>query len=213
MGADTVKIFCPKCQNVYHPPPIRSRNHSIDDIGCASVDGAAFGTTFPHLFLMTYHNLVPEPLTLDSAYIPRVFGFRVHQSARSRNNKEDTTTSSVNARSNRRLQAMFSGVSADISQSNTAEVDAVDVNTDTARLPQGQDDNTAASPANNAAIKIENDSSTKGNQGTGSNKIKNGVKVKTEDTSASSKRKGKSNNSNGDVDAKVKRQKWAGTTK
>jgi len=46
-----------------------------------AVDGAAFGTTFPHLFLMTFNNLVPDPLVPDSAYIPRVFGFRVHQSA------------------------------------------------------------------------------------------------------------------------------------
>ena len=45
------------------------------------MDGAAFGTTFPHLFLMTFNNLVPDPLPGNSAYIPRVFGFRVHQSA------------------------------------------------------------------------------------------------------------------------------------
>mmetsp|Transcript_34042 Transcript_34042/g.78491 ORF Transcript_34042/g.78491 Transcript_34042/m.78491 type:complete len:156 (+) Transcript_34042:1090-1557(+) len=31
---------------------------------------------------MTFSNLVPDPLPPDSAYIPRVFGFRVHQSAR-----------------------------------------------------------------------------------------------------------------------------------
>lgn len=45
------------------------------------MDGAAFGTTFPHLFLMTFNNLVPDSLPPNSAYIPRVFGFRVHQSA------------------------------------------------------------------------------------------------------------------------------------
>lgn len=88
MGADTVKIFCPKCQCVYHPPPIRSRSshHSAGNSGGGSgaVDGASFGTTFPHLFLMTFSNLVPDPLPPDSAYIPRVFGFRVHQSARQR---------------------------------------------------------------------------------------------------------------------------------
>merc|ERR1712127_1093244 len=42
VGVDTVKVFCPKCQCVYIPPPIRSRG---------GVDGASFGTTFPHLFL------------------------------------------------------------------------------------------------------------------------------------------------------------------
>lgn len=85
VGAHTVKIFCPKCQCVYHPPPVRSRsNHhgNIGSGGSTGVDGASFGTTFPHLFLMTFSNLMPDPLPVDSAYIPRVFGFRVHQSAR-----------------------------------------------------------------------------------------------------------------------------------
>lgn len=30
---------------------------------------------------MTFNNLVPDPLSPESAYVPRVFGFRVHQSA------------------------------------------------------------------------------------------------------------------------------------
>ena len=84
MGTDTVKIFCPKCQCVYHPPPIRSHSSSHHGAGAAGVDGAAFGTTFPHLFLMTFSNLVPDPLPPNSAYVPRVFGFRVHMSARQR---------------------------------------------------------------------------------------------------------------------------------
>ena len=49
--------------------------------GGGAVDGAAFGTTFPHLFLMTFNNLVPDPHPPDSIYIPRVFGFRVHRTA------------------------------------------------------------------------------------------------------------------------------------
>lgn len=88
LNIDTVKVFCPKCQCVYHPPPIRSRiNHhgNVSGAGNAGVDGAYFGTTFPHLFLMTFSNLVPNPLPRDSTYIPRVFGFRVHQSAHQRN--------------------------------------------------------------------------------------------------------------------------------
>jgi hypothetical protein len=84
MGADTVKIFCPKCQCVYHPPPIRSRSSHHSGAGAAGVDGAAFGTTFPHLFLMTFSNLVPDPLPQNSSYVPRVFGFRVHSSTRQR---------------------------------------------------------------------------------------------------------------------------------
>eukprot|EP00977_Amphora_coffeiformis_P010217 scaffold2366_cov159-Amphora_coffeaeformis.AAC.21 len=76
MGVDTVKIFCPKCTQVYHTPPLRSRANVS-----TGVDGAAFGTTFPHLFLMTFSNLVPDPLPVESSYVPRVFGFRVHQLA------------------------------------------------------------------------------------------------------------------------------------
>mmetsp|Transcript_13958 Transcript_13958/g.25252 ORF Transcript_13958/g.25252 Transcript_13958/m.25252 type:complete len:386 (-) Transcript_13958:531-1688(-) len=84
MGTDSVKIFCPKCQCVYHPVPIRSRGHHGSGSGGSSgiVDGASFGTTFAHLFLMTFNNLMPDPLAIESAYVPRVFGFRVHQTAR-----------------------------------------------------------------------------------------------------------------------------------
>lgn len=104
MGADTVKIFCPKCQCVYHPPPVRSRSSHHGGAGAAGVDGAAFGTTFPHLFLMTFSNLVPDPLPQDSAYIPRVFGFRVHMSARQRASGGSNILSSTSGSTNRQQQ-------------------------------------------------------------------------------------------------------------
>jgi hypothetical protein len=90
MGADAVKIYCPKCHQVYHPPPVRSRASNG-----TGVDGAAFGTTFPHLFLMTFSNLVPDPLPMEATYVPRVFGFRVHKSARQR-----TSSATANANAN-----------------------------------------------------------------------------------------------------------------
>ncbi|CAM9337970.1 unnamed protein product, partial [Ascophyllum nodosum] len=66
---ETVKLFCPKCQDVYvHPSHAAQR-----------VDGAYFGTTFPHLFFMTYGGMIPDPL--EQKFVPRVFGFRVHPSA------------------------------------------------------------------------------------------------------------------------------------
>lgn len=43
------------------------------------MDGAYFGTTFPHLFFMTYGAMIPDPP--EQKFVPRVFGFRVHASA------------------------------------------------------------------------------------------------------------------------------------
>lgn len=54
-GQDTVKLFCPGCQDIYAPP--NSRFHSVD--------GAFFGTTFGCLFFMTFPDLDVGP-RLDS---------------------------------------------------------------------------------------------------------------------------------------------------
>lgn len=40
----TVNVFCPRCHGLYFPKSTRQAN----------VDGAYFGTTFPHLYLMTH---------------------------------------------------------------------------------------------------------------------------------------------------------------
>lgn len=45
------------------------------------VDGAYFGTSFAHIFLMTYDELVPTVPSTN--YVPRVFGFKVHSSSSS----------------------------------------------------------------------------------------------------------------------------------
>lgn len=44
---------------------------------CLDIDGAYFGTTFPHLFLMTYGHLKPQKAM--QSYVPRVFGFKLHK--------------------------------------------------------------------------------------------------------------------------------------
>ncbi|KAL6905355.1 hypothetical protein ACP4OV_002956 [Aristida adscensionis] len=41
------------------------------------IDGSYFGTTFPHLFLMTYPHLKPQKPSQQ--YVPRVFGFKLHK--------------------------------------------------------------------------------------------------------------------------------------
>jgi len=120
MGADTVKIFCPKCQCVYHPPPVRSRSSHHGGAGVAGVDGAAFSTTFPHLFLMTFSNLVPDPLPKDSAYVPRIFGFRVHMSARQRASGGSNTSSSSSASANRQQQQQQANIAENNRRSSSA---------------------------------------------------------------------------------------------
>ena len=217
MGSDTVKIFCPKCQCVYHPPPIRPRSHSIDDIGSANVDGSAFGTTFAHLFLMTFHTLVPEGLTQESAYIPRIFGFRLHKTAKSRNDVGAASNSisivTASTRSNRRshtssVATAAMAVSTGVNGLNTADQDAADAAADdSTRAPLGhvgQEDNTAAS---SAIVANDNCNEIKSTKGSGLLINKKGAKGKNaEDSGASSKRKGKSS-SNGDGEGIVKRQK------
>ena len=65
----TVKLYCCQCEDIYNP---KSSVHG-------SVDGAFFGTTFPHLFLMTYPSLKSDlgnaPL---ERYKGRIFGFAIH---------------------------------------------------------------------------------------------------------------------------------------
>jgi casein kinase II subunit beta len=60
-----VKIFCPRCEDVYIP-----KQRSAD------VDGAYFGGSFPHMLLQTYLDLTPQPPS--SVYIPRLFGFKIY---------------------------------------------------------------------------------------------------------------------------------------
>ncbi|EAU84859.2 casein kinase subunit II beta [Coprinopsis cinerea okayama7 len=110
-GVDTVKLFCPNCNDIYVPPSSRFQG----------VDGAFFGTTFAHLFFQTYRELAPapfwkapmsggSPLSPRSAggtgssrnapfvnpnpyggqkrangfvYVPRIYGFKVSERAKS----------------------------------------------------------------------------------------------------------------------------------
>lgn len=66
---NTVKLFCPKCQDIYFP---RNTRH-------ATIDGAYFGTTFPHLLLLQYPDAVPQKA--KTAYVPKIFGFKLHPTA------------------------------------------------------------------------------------------------------------------------------------
>ena len=61
-----VKVFCPKCEDVYVPKK-----------KCEDVDGAYFGTSFPSLLLQTYPDLSPRET--PAPFIPRIFGFKIHK--------------------------------------------------------------------------------------------------------------------------------------
>lgn len=65
----SVKIYCPKCEDLYFPICKYQSN----------MDGSYIGTTFPHLYLMTYP---AKPATLVQHYVPRVFGFKLHKGSR-----------------------------------------------------------------------------------------------------------------------------------
>ena len=59
------KTFCPRCEEVYLPK-VRQIN----------IDGAYFGTSFPHVFLQHYPLAVVLPPKIYH-YEPKIFGFKI----------------------------------------------------------------------------------------------------------------------------------------
>jgi casein kinase II subunit beta len=78
-GVASIHFYCPRCQDIYNP---RSSRH-------AQLDGAYWGTTFPHLMLLMHPSLVPGSnqaqdkfIPSVDAYVPKIFGFRIHSHAK-----------------------------------------------------------------------------------------------------------------------------------
>eukprot|EP00742_Colponemidia_sp_Colp-10_P000307 GILJ01000344.1.p1 GENE.GILJ01000344.1~~GILJ01000344.1.p1 ORF type:complete len:260 (+),score=18.85 GILJ01000344.1:119-781(+) len=65
LRSSRVKIFCPKCKDVYVP-----RGKYSD------VDGAYFGPSAPHVMLTCYNSLLPKEA--PAKYVPKIYGFKVH---------------------------------------------------------------------------------------------------------------------------------------
>jgi casein kinase II subunit beta len=61
-----VNVYCPRCQEAYYT---RSTRH-------AYIDGAYFGTTFAHIFLLHYSELIPKKS--GYRYVPKIYGFRIN---------------------------------------------------------------------------------------------------------------------------------------
>ena len=68
-GQSSVKVYCPACDDVYHPRSNRYRR----------IDGSFFGTSFPHLFFLTYPKLRPMKRVINDSnkFVAKVFGFRM----------------------------------------------------------------------------------------------------------------------------------------
>jgi casein kinase II subunit beta len=69
-----VNVYCPRCQELYIPRSTKQ----------AGLDGAYFGTTFAHMFLLTYPDLIPRMSPRsgsdnDQIYVPKIYGFRINR--------------------------------------------------------------------------------------------------------------------------------------
>ncbi|KAG0017431.1 casein kinase 2 regulatory subunit [Podila clonocystis] len=69
-GVETVKLYCPNCQDIYSPPSSRYQ----------TLDGAYFGTTFAHMLFHVYPELVPT--IAPKIYQPAIYGFKISEYSR-----------------------------------------------------------------------------------------------------------------------------------
>ena len=68
-GEATVKLFCPRCNEAYAPKSSRHQH----------LDGAFFGTSFPHMLFAVHPEYRPQ--APFAPFTPRCFGFKIHPGA------------------------------------------------------------------------------------------------------------------------------------
>ncbi|EDO40624.1 predicted protein [Nematostella vectensis] len=76
-GEEMVKIYCPKCNEVYEPRQLKY----------CYIDGAYFGTSLPHMVFMVYPDYRPD--ITSEHYVPRLYGFKLHGTSYSQNITEN----------------------------------------------------------------------------------------------------------------------------
>ncbi|DBA03672.1 TPA: hypothetical protein N0F65_006851 [Lagenidium giganteum] len=91
----TVNVYCPKCRDIFFPKSQRA----------GQIDGAYFGTTFPHVFLLTHPQLVPPPPA--QTYVPRIYGYKIHSSSEFYTGKKKSASDSPGKNSHRRARKKF----------------------------------------------------------------------------------------------------------
>lgn len=62
---DTVKLYCPRCQDLFLPKSSRHNN----------TDGAYFGSGFPHMLFLVQPELRPKKPPYQ--FVPRLYGFKI----------------------------------------------------------------------------------------------------------------------------------------
>lgn len=75
-GADTVKLYCPNCGDIFIPPSSKYQtvdgdSSSLHHIAKGLTIGAYFGSTFAALFFQTYPELLAQPFAPSPSSLPQ----------------------------------------------------------------------------------------------------------------------------------------------